>query len=323
MYLLDKEYKLKTVNERNEYVKLIKNVLSENRICNNIEYYEKHHIFPKSLYPEWKTKHKNIVYLTREEHILAHKLLKIIYPVKEMYFAYSFMTGITRRNLNHRELSKSLWNISEYRQKVTDKNKEYWSNNDILENHSKKLKEKLAEIYKNEPEKRYHAAYTTRQKVKNLETGIIFDTMKDAGKWANIKSYCHIGQVCRHERKYAGKTPTGENASWEYVGLSERSQHKNEYYEKCMQKTFQASNRKDTYKNKKELGWRGFKSKSVYCITTDEYFSNIKMAEEYYNISGISGVCNGKHLYAGKHPITNEKLIWEYKEKPEGRLFIK
>lgn len=47
MYLLDKEYKLKTVNERNEYVKLIKDVLSENRVYDNTKYYEKHHIFPK------------------------------------------------------------------------------------------------------------------------------------------------------------------------------------------------------------------------------------------------------------------------------------
>ena len=322
MYRLTREYKQKTNKERNEYVTLIKNVLSEHRIDDNTVYYEKHHIFPKSLYSEWKFKKNNIILLTRDEHLLAHKLLKTIFPVKEMSYAYSFMLGIMHLGLTNSEISKELWNDLIYRENVTNKNKIIWSNEAKLKEHSKILKIRLKEIYEKDPEKRYNAARTTRQPVKNIETGIIFNTMAEAGKWANLKAYCKIGEVCRHIRGSAGKTPDGRKATWEYVGLSERSLHKKEYYEKCMNQEYKPKNRKTTYKKKKENGWRGFKAKMVHCITTDEYFTTVTLAEKYYNITGISGACRGNFKYAGKHPITKEKLIWEYKEKPEDKTVI-
>ena len=51
-----------------------------------------------------------------------------------------------------------------------------------------------------------------------IETGEIFETIKFAAKWCNLKSYQMIGQVCLGHRKSAGKHPTtGEKLHWKYA----------------------------------------------------------------------------------------------------------
>ena len=54
--------------------------------------------------------------------------------------------------------------------------------------------------------------------------------------------------------------------------------------------------------------------KKVKCITTNENFNSIREAWEKYRInqSDIGKCCSGKRNYAGKHPVTGEKMIWEY-----------
>ena len=57
-------------------------------------------------------------------------------------------------------------------------------------------------------------------------------------------------------------------------------------------------------------------ARKVKCITTGEIFNCIKDAEEKYNVAhqSISKCCRGKYKSAGKHPVTGEKLVWEYME---------
>ena len=51
-----------------------------------------------------------------------------------------------------------------------------------------------------------------------IETGEIFETIKLAAKWCNLKSYQMIGQVCLGHRKSAGRHPvTGEKLHWKYA----------------------------------------------------------------------------------------------------------
>ena len=54
--------------------------------------------------------------------------------------------------------------------------------------------------------------------------------------------------------------------------------------------------------------------KKIKCVTTNEIFNSIIEASENYNInkSNITQCCRGKRKSAGKHPITGEKLVWEY-----------
>jgi hypothetical protein len=55
-------------------------------------------------------------------------------------------------------------------------------------------------------------------------------------------------------------------------------------------------------------------SKTVICTTTKEIFASGKEASLKMNINcaNINGCCRGKRNSAGKHPITGEKLKWEY-----------
>ena len=59
-------------------------------------------------------------------------------------------------------------------------------------------------------------------------------------------------------------------------------------------------------------------AKKVYCAELDKEFDTIKEALDYVGIkSGILQCCNPKYNRdtAGKHPITKEKLHWNYVEE--------
>ena len=60
------------------------------------------------------------------------------------------------------------------------------------------------------------------------------------------------------------------------------------------------------------MGCENPKARKVKCVTTGEIFTTIKEAEEKYNTTHISHCCKGKRKSAGKHPMTGEKLVWEY-----------
>ena len=56
--------------------------------------------------------------------------------------------------------------------------------------------------------------------------------------------------------------------------------------------------------------------KKVKCLNTGEVFINIKKASEWaIQACKISECCKGKRNFSGKHPITGEKLTWEYVEE--------
>lgn len=50
----------------------------------------------------------------------------------------------------------------------------------------------------------------------------------------------------------------------------------------------------------------------VICLNTLEIFESITEARNKYNISDISSCCSGKLYSAGRHPVTNEELVWQY-----------
>ena len=51
-----------------------------------------------------------------------------------------------------------------------------------------------------------------------IETGEMFESMKLAAKWCNLKNSAMIGQVCLGHKKSAGKHPiTGEKLHWKYA----------------------------------------------------------------------------------------------------------
>lgn len=85
------------MNYRYIYANIIINAKKEMKLGlrkkKNGNYYEWHHIFPKSLFPEIKGKKGNRVLLTGVEHFKCHQLLFKIYPSSEMAYALHAFTS--------------------------------------------------------------------------------------------------------------------------------------------------------------------------------------------------------------------------------------
>lgn len=60
------------------------------------------------------------------------------------------------------------------------------------------------------------------------------------------------------------------------------------------------------------------KAKAVVCINAGVEFLTCKDAAEWCGLkngkSHVGACCRGKVRYAGRHPVTGERLIWEFKE---------
>jgi len=93
------------MNYRKVYMKIILNAKKEIKLGNRPDnhshsrrkkfenqYFEFHHILPRSLFPNWDKKEENIVALTAREHFFCHQLLLKIYPSSEMAFAIHLMS---------------------------------------------------------------------------------------------------------------------------------------------------------------------------------------------------------------------------------------
>lgn len=75
------------MNYEKIYNQIIEKAKNENRTRDNGEYYEKHHIKPRSLYKDLIKDENNIVLLTAREHFICHKLLEKIYDCPQMKYA--------------------------------------------------------------------------------------------------------------------------------------------------------------------------------------------------------------------------------------------
>ena len=91
------------MNYRHVYMLIIEHAKSEEKLGirskGNGNYYEKHHILPKSLFPLWADKASNQVFLTAREHFFCHQLLTKIWPGQKMSFALAaFLWGYNNSN---------------------------------------------------------------------------------------------------------------------------------------------------------------------------------------------------------------------------------
>lgn len=77
------------------------------------QYFEFHHILPKSLFPNWAKRKTNLVALTLREHFLCHQLLAKIYP-------------------NSFELKQCLWLMYNTRDGICKNSKEYEKYKNIM-----------------------------------------------------------------------------------------------------------------------------------------------------------------------------------------------
>lgn len=156
--------------------------------------------------------------------------------------------------------------------------------------YGRKLPKEIVEKMKT---RTYENRKKTNRKVICLTTNKIFESVKEAQKYYDIEG---ISACCRDISCYSGNY-NGQKLVWMYY---------NEYLndkEKVKNKIATA----DNYKKPKH-------EKKVKCLNTGEIFNSMKEAAEWCNSknSYIGVCCNGKRKNAGKHPITGEKLKWEY-----------
>lgn len=128
-----------------------------------------------------------------------------------------------------------------------------------------------------------------------LNTKETFPNLLEASNRYGIGKMC-ISDCCHKKQKSAGKLENGERIVWMY---------ENEYLETSNEdiykKIYEANNNIHVQEPKK-----------VICITTNEIFNSISEAKRAYGINNISACLRHKIKSAGKHPVTGEKLEWEY-----------
>ncbi len=117
------------MNYRHIYMLIIEHAKSQNRYKGDGNYYERHHILPKSLFPLWKNRKSNLVLLTAREHFFCHQLLTKIYPGKEMAFALHLLltTNNGKQVILSREYEKIEKLNSIYRKQMKPNLGRHWT----------------------------------------------------------------------------------------------------------------------------------------------------------------------------------------------------
>lgn len=144
------------------------------------------------------------------------------------------------------------------------------------------------------------------RKVICLNTGEIFDTIAEASRKYNANA-TGIVHACNpnSERTVAGKDENGEYLRWSYYDayLAELNGEKYIY-------------------TGSKMGPKNKKTTPVRCLETGEEFDSITEAAKVYNTStgSVSSSCK-RFNSAGKHPITGERLHWEYINKEDNKYY--
>lgn len=126
-----------------------------------------------------------------------------------------------------------------------------------------------------------------------LNTFEIFDSITDASQKYGV-SGSSISQCCKNIRVSAGRhCTTNDPLIWQFYN---KDISNNEYMK--------------IYNNKIDSLY----FKKVRCVNTNELFDSASEAAKYFGMpqySKITACVRGERDFAGKHPITGEKLVWK------------
>ena len=137
----------------------------------------------------------------------------------------------------------------------------------------------------------------------------------------NYTIYCHRNKI--NNKAYIGQTSctpytkrwTGSGSPYEKCRYFQNAINKYGW-EKIRQKRLGSHASEETKKKISEAtkGKNNPRAKTVLCVNTGEVFDTAKDAAQKYNCdhSSICKCCNGKVKSCGRHPETNEKLVWKY-----------
>lgn len=144
------------MNYKKNYYDYINYIKTLNRVKGDGNYYEKHHIIPRSL--GGNDAKDNLVLLTAREHFLAHYLLWKFNPCKETAFAFHGMCFM-KNNYQHRTYTMISSKVyQKLRIQCANYNKEY--------HHSEETKQKISENNKG----KHHMSEEHKNKLRMINT---------------------------------------------------------------------------------------------------------------------------------------------------------
>lgn len=116
-----------------------------------------------------------------------------------------------------------------------------------------------------------------------LNTKQVFSSAREASTWCGEKGN-NIYMVCMGDGVTAGRHPeTKEYLQWAFL---------------------------EDYNRGLKTEVVGYKQ--IICLTTGEVFVDLVSAMKWCGSTHIHSCCKGKRKSAGKHPLTGEKLQWQY-----------
>lgn len=140
-----------------------------------------------------------------------------------------------------------------------------------------------------------------------INTGEMFESLKLAAKWCDLKNSPMIGQVCRGIRKTAGKHPiTGEKLRWKFVNEDDKtvsSRKQGSYLSEDAKNKIRIANKGRTPHNKN--------LRLVYCVELDKVFKNATEASQELGIKSSLILACCRH---DKNRKTCGGYHWEFAE---------
>lgn len=253
------------------------------------QYFEFHHILPKSLFPNWVQKGSNIVPLTAREHFFCHQLLTKIYPCKQMYLALrAFQHNpnadykLTARDYeslkeNNAKLKQQYFQSEEFKAKRREiastfcKSPEYKEKCRIaaLKSRTPEVKKKISEGCKK------HFAEESAE-AKALRYAKMSESRKNAdhSKWKTRTNYTKLS------------TETKEK-----IREKVKAHHADPVYRQHISDTWKAWREKGNVSHKR----------SSRCIETGEFFLTLKNLKEKFGRDAIVALFSGNAAKTGLH----------------------
>lgn len=118
------------------------------------QYFEFHHILPKSLFPLWSKRKPNIIALTAREHFFCHQLLTKIYPNSNMFIALWYLANDkqnkTCTSREYQRLKETYKHTKLHLIHSKEASQKFWKSDKAIEA-KEKISASLREYYKDKP----------------------------------------------------------------------------------------------------------------------------------------------------------------------------
>lgn len=263
------------------YKEFIDDILqTRGRFVNSNKYHERHHIIPRC--KNGTDDEENLIDLFAREHFIAHKLLAEENPDdNQLVCAYTLMAFVKDKNQQRYELTP---------EEYDDARKTYARRFSGNKNPASKQVIRLCD------DKIYN---TVRECYidNNISNTTIYVMLKEHRKFVYYNEWVNMTE---NERKNL------KSIDWDFIQHINRSDAAKKAGNGGSVSCSQSTRKKISIAHKGKCGVK------VYCPELDETFLTIKEAQDKYGVckTSIGNCIAGKQKYAGKHPITGEKLTW-------------